>query len=355
MKHPFFLLMLLLAAACEPPPSGQQAPVSGLSTGNPQADQLVEGLIEGVSNLSVEFEEMAKPNKVQAWVDKLIVKGQPGTNMPQVATMKEGEIATYLKQRTVRKSEFTLRGQRYYEPWLLIRTKDSIMGWVHEGGVRYVEEDLLSLLSGGQGGGAGATQRTRGMDSSQEPAAVSETRDFLIVPGQRIGPMKLTTSEEALIRLYGPGNVGRSTVRTTGTNTETCTVLMAGTNNELRITWKDETHARIKAIYLDKPNSSWLSAQGLRVGMGLMDLTKANKSPISFYGFNWEYGGTVSSYRNGVLGKYEKYFYAVLLPRNSQQAAGSLRNFQGDQIFSSNKEGIEQLDLVVSRLVIYLD
>lgn len=347
-------MLLLTLAACEPPPSGQQSPGAGLSTGNPQADQFVEGLIEGVSDLSVEFQELAKPNKVQAWVDKLIVKGQPGTNMPQVATMKEGEIATYLKQRTVRKSEFTLRGQRYYEPWLLIRTKDSIMGWVHEGGVRFVEEDLLSLLSGGQSGGS-ATQRTRGLDSSPQPKATEETMDFLMIPGQRVGPLKLNTSEEALLRLYGPGNVARSTVRTTGDKTEACTVLMAGTNNELRITWKDETRARIKAIYLDKPNSRWLSQQGLKVGMELFDLTKANKSPISFYGFNWEYSGTVSSYRNGVLGKSEKYFYAVLTPRNSQQAAGLLRNFQGDQVFSSNKEGIEQLDLVVSRLVIYLD
>ncbi len=352
MKYPLYLLLLLILAACEPPPSGQQAPVTGISTGNPQADQFVGGLVEGISDLSTEFQELARPSKVQAWVDKLIVKGQPGSNMPQVATMKEGELATYLKQRTVRKSEFTLRGQRYYEPWILIRTKDSIMGWVHEGGIRYMEEDLLSLLSGGQG--SSTTQRTRGLDSSNDPAAPAETMDFFILPGQRMGPIKVGTSEEALVRLYGAASVGRSTVRTTGENMEPCTVLMPGTVNELRITWKDESRNRIKAVYLDRPGR-WISPMGLRVGMSLSDLTKANKSPLSFYGFNWEYSGTISSYRNGALGKYEKYFYVVLSPRNSQQVASLLSNFQGNQVLSSNKEGIEQLDLVVNRVVVYLD
>lgn len=352
---PLFLT-LLMYAACEPLPprqeGGGEGTGVGISTGNPKADQVVEGFLEGVSNLSVEFQELARPNKVQAWVDNLIVNGQPGKGMPKVATLKEGEIATYLKQRTVRKSEFKLRDQRYYEPWILIRTQDSIMGWVHEGGIRYVEEDLLSLLKGGNNSGT-SSQRTRGLSDAPQPEA--DALDFQFIPGTRVGPIKLNTSEEALLRIYGPGNVARGTVRTTGDKTEACTVLMTGTNNELRITWKDDNRSRVKAIYFDRPGARWLSKEGLKVGMEMLDLTKANKSPISFYGFNWEYSGTVSSFRNGRLGKYEKYFYAVLSPRNAGQVSHIQKNFMGDQVFSSNKDGVEQLDLVVSRLVVYLD
>ena len=135
--------------SCELPPPPDQAggtPSSNSQPTHPSAGEVVEGL----QAISEDVAELARPNKVQAWVDKLIVKAQPGKDMPQVATMEEGEMATYLYQRTVRKESFNLRGQQFNEAWILINTQNGVMGWVHEGGVRFVnpalEQSIQDLL-----------------------------------------------------------------------------------------------------------------------------------------------------------------------------------------------------------------
>lgn len=341
LPHLFtYLLLLGLAWACAPPgtPGATGTDPSGL----------LNKVVEGLGDMSVEFQELTRPNQVQAWVDKLVVKVQPGEDMPQVGLLAEGEKAEYLYQRTVRKSEFTLRGQRFYEPWILIRTQSGVMGWVHEGGVRYLTPDYQELLSGG-GTPTDPTARTRG------PASGGLSRDHLIVPGKRVGPIRLQTSETDLITLFGPGQVSRGTVNLPDNRQEACTIVSAGNSDELRITWKDDTHTQIKAIYFDRPLSHWYTSQGLTVGLPISEVVKVNKSPFSFYGFNWTYSGTVSSWRKGTLDGYEKYFYVVLEPRPDATGRALLPKFQGNQVFTTNVEGIEHLHLAVSRIVVYLD
>jgi hypothetical protein len=310
-------------------------------------DQVIENLVEDFQDLSVEFQELAKPNKVEAWVDQLIVKAQPGENMPEIGRMREGEIATYLKQRTLRKTEFTLRGQRYYEPWILIKTKDSVMGWVHQGGIRFVQPNLLSDLISPE-----VQTQTRSLDGS---SAISKSNQAMFIPGKQVGPITLNTSEEELIRLFGPGQVQRGTVNTSNVNIEQCTIVFPNINDELRITWKDQSRSEVKAVYILRPGGKWHSEQGLKVGMDLLALTKANESPVNFYGFNWEYGGVVDSWKNGRLSKYAQQFYIALAPSRPISSKLLLNKFSGNTIFSSNTEGVEQLDLVVSKIVVYLD
>ncbi|GAB4430081.1 MAG: hypothetical protein OHK0039_48750 [Bacteroidia bacterium] len=330
------MLLLLLPVACVPPQGGT----------TPAADPLVNDILQGLGDVSVEVTELSRPNKVQAWVDKLVIKAQPGEDMPQVGMLDEGQTAEYLYQRTVRKTEFKLRGQRYYESWILIRTPAGVMGWVHEGGVRFIAPTLEDLLAPAP---TDPTARTRGTGE----AAV--TRDFIVVPGKRVGPIRLKTTETELITLFGPASVARSTVTLPEGQTEVCTVVMPGTTDELRITWKDEAHTQIKAVYLEKAQSRWITPQGLYVGLPLSELTKVNKAPVSFYGFNWTYSGTVSSWRNGALAPYEKHFYTTLKPHPAPGTQALLAKLAGNQVFTSNYEGLEQLHIAVGRIVVYLD
>ncbi|MDX2248573.1 MAG: hypothetical protein SF052_17440 [Bacteroidia bacterium] len=335
------IILLAIVSACEVP-QGQGNGTPGLS------QETVGNFVEGLQDVSTEFKELAKPNKVQAWVDNLIVKAQPGgKDMPQVAVMQEGETADYLYQRTVRKSEFLLRGQRFMEPWILIRTQDGTMGWVHEGGVRFIGTDLNNLLSIGQNTDPNA--RTRSLD---QPENTNPSQDRQVIPGQRVGAIRLKSTETELMGIYGPTNVSRGVVDVPGGQQEACTILLGGTQDELRITWKDDSHSQVKAVYIIQPNARWFTRQGLTVGISLAELTKVNKAPVNFYGFNWTYSGTVNSWKNGSLNPYEKYFYVVLSP----QASPSLINkYEGNQVFSSNDEGIELLNIYVSRVVVYLD
>lgn len=334
----FCTICIISLASCDPPQEGQKLTLP--------KDQLDTKLVEEFQDLSTEFQEMAKPNQVQAWVDKLIVKAQPGQDMPEVGKMKEGEIATYLKQRTVRKSEINLRGQRYYEPWILIQREDGTLGWVHQGGVKFVAPDFLTMLEKPK-----EQVQTRGLEKKAQP----DESVNVMIPGKKVGNITLKTTEEDIIRAFGPGQVSRGTVLASATNTEVCTIVMGNTRDELRITWKDETHTEIKAVYVMYPDGKWFTNQGIRVGMDLLELTKINKSPVNFYGFNWEYSGTIVGWRNGAVEKYEKLFYVVLAPKNPQQVSPLLSKFQGEAVYSSNTEGVDQLDLIVSRIVVYLD
>lgn len=344
--------------ACEPPPSGGEGgnkQLPKLNLNDPNLKQIVQSFDQFTSEIS----EAARPNQVQAWVDKLVVKAQPGKDMPQVGMMNEGEVAEYLYQRTVSRTEYTLRGQRFYEPWILIKTKAGEMGWVHEGGVRYLEPDFMNFINEQLAGPAttpppAPNMRTRGPATGvgTPTAPVNPARERLVIPGRQVGAIRLKTSETELIQLYGATQVARSTVTLPEGNTEDCTVVFGGDNDEIRITWKDEGRTKIKAVYFDKPNASWFTREGLHVGMKLSELTKANKSPLTFFGFNWNYGGTVSAWRNGTLKSFHRHFYVVLTPG----VQGDLVNqFSGNKKFSSNDEGVPQLHAFVSRIVVYLD
>ena len=349
--------------ACVPPGSQHQQPQPANQVKLPETK---EELLNIVSESATEFRELSKPSRLKAWVDKLMVKAQPGKEFRHIALLKEGEVVKYLYQRTLRKERHQLRGQDYNEPWLLIQTKDSIVGWVHGGGVIFVQPDLNDLFaikkpSDKQPSAEtpAAHQRTRSPQSppppsqelSEEQIREKERLDFLIVPGKRVGPLHLKTSEDDLIRMYGPA-VSRGEVIKTPSVKEPCTVLMGGTYDEMRITWKDEKRSQVKAVYIERANGRWHTAEGLRVGMSLLDLTKINRSPVSFYGFDWEYSGTIESYRKGRLAPYQKLFYLVLAPESPKTP---LQGFTGNKIFTSQTDGVEELTLAVSRIVVYLD
>lgn len=340
-----FCLCLLcsLFVACELPTEGGE----GSPLGEPES---LEGFLMGLQQLGSEAQEMAKPNQVEAWVDKLAVKAQPGEDMPTIARLAEGQVVEYLYQRTVRKSTFTLRGQSYKQAWILVKLPDERMGWVHEGGIRYVGPEFSDFLNPDDPNNPYTQSRSLNQNQGQ---TARTTGEWTIVPGKRVGPITLTTSEADLIQQFGAAYVTRGEVDVASGQREACTIVMPNSADELRITWKSEERDRVKAIYLTKPQSKWHLFSGIRVGMPLLDVTKANESPVSFYGFDWEYSGTVSSWRNGRMRKYDKYFYMVLTPVGASNS--TLAPFRGNQVFSSNTKGVEALNLHVERLVIYLD
>lgn len=334
-------LLASLLWACQPPNAQQQGGQPGLAPKSEQ-DEFTQQVVEGATDVATEFKELSKPNRVQVWVDALLVKAQPGKDMPKLATLHDGDKVEYLYQRTIRKSEATLGGQRYYQPWILIKLADGTMGWVHEGGVRYLEPEANPLRDANQ------SKKTAIQDG------IPENNDWRIVPGRRVGSISIRTTEADLVRMFGLESVARGKVSTSASKQEDCTILLPGRDEELRIVWKDADHTRIKAVYVLKPGSQWQLTDGIRVGTSLADLTKLNEAPVSFYGFQWEYSGTISSYRNGRLAKFEKGFYMALAP--SRNTSSSLTNqYRGDKVFSSNAEGVDAMSLFVEKIVVYLD
>lgn len=355
MKSQFFYILLLLAMiSCQPP--GATNRTGGDQPIIPSDPQELLGVLNDATQ---EFQELAKPNTVRAWVDNLKVKAQPGKDMPQVAIMREGEEARYLFQRTMRKETYKLRDQSYHDSWYLIRTRDSVVGWVHGGGILFVRQDLTDIFKPPQNRPA-ANQRTRSFTDdgtaglTPEEQLEREKLDFLVIPGERVGPIRVSTSEEELIRMYGP-SVARGQMKIFD-KLEQINTLFKGTPEALAIQWKDpQERTQIKAVHILGNGGKWHSYEGLQAGLSLLDLTKVNKSPVSFFGFNWEYAGVVDSYQKGVLNKQKKFFYIVLAPRNRKAVQDYLKGFSGNKLFSSQTTGVEKLDLIVDSFVVYLD
>lgn len=47
--------------------------------------------------------------------------------------------------------------------------------------------------------------------------------------------------------------------------------------------------------------SAWTRADGVRLGLSSTELETLNGRPFAFYGFGWDYGGTISDWRGGRL------------------------------------------------------
>lgn len=80
------------------------------------------------------------------------------------------------------------------------------------------------------------------------------------------------------------------------------TFLYRGTKNEATIYWKDSAyHKLISFVESYGDGSDWHTATGIRIGSGFSELLKLNGKKISFFGFGWDYGGSISSYNGGAL------------------------------------------------------
>ncbi|MEL6671908.1 MAG: hypothetical protein AAFR61_06935 [Bacteroidota bacterium] len=338
--RPWIFLFFCFLVSCDQVVNQQGQPIIDAKS--------VSTLLDAAEDFSLEATELTKPNRVQAWVAPLIVTAQPGPGMPEIARLQEGEMAEYLYQRTLRKVKRQLREQEFYERYILIRTKDGQMGWVFEGGVKFVRPGFTEMLN--QTPATGNTnQRIRGDAPTKLPS-----EDFQIVPGRRVGAIRVNTSEEKLMQIYGPAQVSRSTLTNPEGQQLPCTVVMGGLANELKIVWKDNDFKRIKEVHFERPDSRWFTGEGLTTGISLSELTKVNQNPMTFYGFDWEYGGTSSSWKRGKLGRYTKKFYLRLKPHVPAGTKVPDR-FTGNKVLSSNEEGLTALGITVDKIVVYLD
>jgi hypothetical protein len=57
----------------------------------------------------------------------------------------------------------------------------------------------------------------------------------------------------------------------------------------------------ISAIYVRDPESIWRGPLGLKLGTTSLELERINGRPFRFLGFDWDYGGYVSNWTEGML------------------------------------------------------
>jgi hypothetical protein len=134
-----------------------------------------------------------------------------------------------------------------------------------------------------------------------EPAAAAA--DSLLVTDSTWGLIDKTASFATLTALYGSANVKDE--RICGpecVDSLDVTLLYPGQRNEAIIYWADSAyHKSISFIECRGDSAGYHTAAGIKNGSGFADLLKLNGRRINFYGFGWDYGGTIISYNKGAL------------------------------------------------------
>jgi hypothetical protein len=128
-------------------------------------------------------------------------------------------------------------------------------------------------------------------DTESSNASHEASQESLIVPGTRVGPVDSASSEAALIGRAGGDQVARRDAYLGEGFCAPGSVVFPGTPDSLIVTWTDSTLTQPASASVTGQGSRWHTAAGVRVGSLLAELEKLGGGPITFMGFDWDYGG----------------------------------------------------------------
>ena len=165
------------------------------------------------------------------------------------------------------------------------------------------------------------------------PAAPEPVAEDWALPGA----FDPTDTRETLEQRFGKANVKAATLAAAeGEQVPGLIVFDEDPERRLEIGLEsDAPDARISAVTVRERRTRW-SMRGLRPGDALATLVAANGAPLSFYGFSWDYGGSVADWLGGKLANPvgAPAFHRIVLEPASEQDAESLP--MGDASFRSD-------------------
>jgi hypothetical protein len=159
-----------------------------------------------------------------------------------------------------------------------------------------------------------------------------------LVTDKQFGSITKTTTYADLLKLFGKDKVKDE--KRTGAEGEgeyTVTVVNSGTPQELVIGWPEgKLHTKVVSVECTQPKSPYYTADSLKIGSTLTALVKANKAFISFYGFAWDYGGTITGWHKGKFDNSKLRFFIDWKPK------GNDTSLMGENEFNSNMPKVKQ-------------
>jgi len=170
------------------------------------------------------------------------------------------------------------------------------------------------------------------------------------------------TSEGALRRHFGPSQVRRELIHVGEGERESGSVIYP---NEPRLTllvlWKDSVGRRNPSSLRLRDRSRQVIYDGIGIGTTLKALERLNGRPFQLAGFDFDYSGTVTSWRGGRLEKVSgpaceiKVRLLPVLPKSpSRQQLAAGEATEGDRDFESANPNMQLLNpRVYEVLLIY--
>jgi len=118
------------------------------------------------------------------------------------------------------------------------------------------------------------------------------------------GSFGRNASHASLVKAFGNNNVVyREIEGVQDKKTKASILYPADPKARLEFIWQDVRARRRPALIRAKDQSAWAAANGIRIGTALADVEKMNGKPFKLSGFDWDYGGRVTDWRDGALAK----------------------------------------------------
>ena len=157
--------------------------------------------------------------------------------------------------------------------------------------------------------------------------------DWMCIPFLRAGPIRPSSSIDDLIRMFGLENVQQRTVYgAEGVEKFEATIIFPETPNQLIVFWQDNKYGTVpSSVSIRKQGSAWKTVQDIQIGTNLTELNAINGRPFSFFGFGWDYGGSIHAHWNGGSMASVKGLFLVL-----QESRDLPRQYYGDKKLSSD-------------------
>lgn len=192
--------------------------------------------------------------------------------------------------------------------------------------------------------------------------AAAQKNDWLIVPGQRVGPITAASTRADLDAIFGKENVQeRNLDRNDGPEAATV-VYSSDPSAALAITWDREHPAAIRVCFGTQTGPCrWRTSSGIHLGISIRELNALNGKSFQVGGFAQEQGKVIS-WKQGALEENPAacgHLVVGLTPaasiegrEMSKNEKGEWKQMQGDKPFSSSSWSLVDLNTTVSALTL---
>ena len=188
-----------------------------------------------------------------------------------------------------------------------------------------------------------------GSSTNNENNQTVETtsKDWICIPHKKVGLITKDATEKAIKYVYGEKQTKRQEIGLGEGEMTMGTIVFPNTSEELIVEWTvEDPYKTISRIRIEKEATKWKSKEGITIGTSLEELIKLNGKDFSFYGFEWDYSGSLNSWEGGKINPDLK---VVLTPDNPAAIFPALI---GELSFSSNHPKAKAAKLKVSALII---
>jgi hypothetical protein len=117
-------------------------------------------------------------------------------------------------------------------------------------------------------------------------------------------PISSDDTERSLKQRYGKNAETQDLSGAEGETSKGLVLFPKANDQRLEVSFADDKSKRVAGVTLrDVAKTSKWNVSGITIGSSLADVQKANGKPFMVAGFEWDYGGFVTDWKGGALGR----------------------------------------------------